>query len=90
MLGDAWFKLGDLALEREDLAAAKAAFFTASRLDPDAVSPRGKLALVYQLQGDWPAADRELKRVNEKDPDNVEICCGWACCTPSATARRSS
>lgn len=73
VLGDAWFKLGDLALEREDLAGAKAAFFTASRLDPDAVAPRGKLALVYQLQGDWPAADRELRRVNEKDPDNVEI-----------------
>jgi tetratricopeptide (TPR) repeat protein len=37
------------------------------------VPPRGKLALVYQLEGDFPAAERELRHVVEKDPENMEF-----------------
>jgi hypothetical protein len=28
---------------------------------------------VYQLEGDFPAAERELRRVVEKDPENMEF-----------------
>ncbi|MCP3101583.1 tetratricopeptide repeat protein [Myxococcus sp. K15C18031901] len=73
LLDVAWFRLGDLHLERRDLAAAREAFSVAVSLLPDAVPPRGKLALVYQLEGDYPAAERELRRVVEKDPENVEF-----------------
>jgi tetratricopeptide (TPR) repeat protein len=73
LLDAAWFQLGDLHLERRDLAAAREAFTVAMSLAPDALPPRGKLALVYQLQGDYPAAERELRHVVEKDPENMEF-----------------
>jgi tetratricopeptide (TPR) repeat protein len=73
LLDDAWFRLGDLHLERRDLPAAREAFLILSRLQPEAVPPRGKLALVYQLEGDFPAAERELRYVVEKDPENMEF-----------------
>jgi tetratricopeptide (TPR) repeat protein len=73
LLDGAWFRLGDLRLERRDLPAAREAFRVLTYLQPDGVPPRGKLALVYQLEGDFPAAERELRRVVEKDPENVEF-----------------
>ncbi len=73
LLDMAWFRLGDLQLERRDLPSAREAFRVLTALQPDAVPPRGKLALVYQLEGDYPAAERELLRVVEKDPENVEF-----------------
>jgi len=73
LLDAAWFHLGDLHLERRDLPAARDAFSVAVSLQPDAVPPRGKLALVYQLDGDYPAAERELRHVVEKDPENMEF-----------------
>jgi tetratricopeptide (TPR) repeat protein len=73
LLDAAWFHLGDLHLERRDLPAARDAFTVAVSLQPDAVPPRGKLALVYQLEGDYPAAERELRHVVEKDPENMEF-----------------
>lgn len=73
MLELAWFRLGDLSLEARDLVAAKSAFQVAVTLEPNAVPARGKLALVYQLDGDYPAAQRELKHVAEKDPENTEF-----------------
>lgn len=73
LLEDAWFRLGDLALERKDLADARRRFRVARYLSPDSVPARGKLALVYQLEHDWPAADRELKAVLDKDPQNLEF-----------------
>ncbi|MCP3144598.1 tetratricopeptide repeat protein [Pyxidicoccus xibeiensis] len=73
LLDVAWFRLGDLHLERRDLNAAREAFSVAVALTPDAVPPRGKLALVYQLEGDYAAAERELRHVVEKDPENMEF-----------------
>ena len=73
LLDVAWFRLGDLHLERRDLTAAREAFSVAASLLPDAIPPRGKLALVYQLEGDYAAAERELRHVVEKDPENVEF-----------------
>lgn len=71
-LADAWFKLGDVALERQELEKARLAFRTAARLRPDDWGARGKLALVFQLEGNWPAADRELKAEHELRPENLE------------------
>ncbi|MBE2250486.1 MAG: tetratricopeptide repeat protein [Myxococcus sp.] len=71
-IDDAWFKLGDVALERQELEKARTAFRTAVRLRPDNWFARGKLALVYQLESNWPAADRELKSELEQRPENLE------------------
>nr|WP_239470830.1 tetratricopeptide repeat protein [Archangium violaceum] len=73
LLDTAWFRLGDLHLERKDLKAAGEAFRVLTHLQPDAVPPRGKLALVLQLEGDWAGAERELMQVVEKDPENLEF-----------------
>ncbi|MFP2961210.1 tetratricopeptide repeat protein [Myxococcus sp. 1LA] len=73
LLETAWFHLGDLLLERRDLKAARESFAVATALAPDNVAMRGKLALVYQLEGDFAAAERELRRVVEKDPENMEF-----------------
>lgn len=73
LLDAAWFQLGDLHLERRDLNAARDAFTVAVSLAPDAIPPRGKLALVYQLDGNYPSAERELRHVVEKDPENMEF-----------------
>jgi tetratricopeptide (TPR) repeat protein len=71
-LADAWFKLGDFALERQQLERARVAFRTASRLTPEGWFPRAKLALVYQLEHNWPAADKELRTELEQRPENLE------------------
>ncbi|XXF81576.1 tetratricopeptide repeat protein [Myxococcaceae bacterium GXIMD 01537] len=73
LLDAAWFRLGDLQLERRDLPAARESFRVLAALLPDAIPPRGKLALVYQLEGDFTAAERELLRVVDKDPENVDF-----------------
>ncbi|ATB47670.1 tetratricopeptide repeat protein [Corallococcus macrosporus] len=73
LLETAWFHLGDLLLERRDLKAARESFTVATSLSPDNVAMRGKLALVYQLDGDFAAAERELRHVVEKDPENMEF-----------------
>ena len=73
LLDTAWFRLGDISLERRDLKAAGEAFRILTFLQPDAVPARGKLALVLQLEGDWAGAERELMHVVEKDPDNLEF-----------------
>lgn len=73
VLADAWVRLGDIALDRNDLLGARRAFEVVARLRPDDPAARGKLALVFQLDGDWPAADRELKAIIEKDPENLEF-----------------
>lgn len=72
-LADAWVRLGDLALDRNDLIGARKDFQVVARLRPDDDAAHGKLALVYQLDGDWPAADRELKAVADKEPENLEF-----------------
>lgn len=73
LLFEAWFALGDLAVERRDLPVAARCFQTTTLLDPASVPARGKLALVYQLEGDWPAAERELKVVLAQDENNPEF-----------------
>ncbi len=73
VLDEAWLKLGDAALNRQDYVTARKHFEVAVRLVPDSPPARGKLALVYQLDGNWPAADRELRVVLDKDPENLEF-----------------
>jgi tetratricopeptide (TPR) repeat protein len=73
LLDEAYVRLGDLALERHDYVIAHKLFFALAHLLPDEAPAHGKLALVYQLEGDWPAADRELHLVVDKDPDNTEF-----------------
>lgn len=73
LLDDAYFALGDHFLERRELDKAHQAFRVLTRLQPDAPAARGKYALVLQLQENFPAADRELRAILEKDPANVEF-----------------
>lgn len=73
LLDDAYAQLGDLALERRDLPAAEQAFRTWVAIAPDSLNARGKLALVYQQQGDWPGAENQLKAALEKEPENMEL-----------------
>ncbi len=73
VLDQAWLKLGDAALERQDLVAARRHFEVAARLLPESAPAHGKLALVHQLDGNWPAADKELHAVLDKDPENLEF-----------------
>ena len=73
VLTEAWFRLGDFALERQDLVSARRHFTIASRLSPESTPAHGKLALVHQLEGDWPAADRELHAVLDREPENLEF-----------------
>lgn len=73
VLDEAWFNLGEYALAQQDYVTARRQFEIATRLRPDSVSARGKLALVYQLEKNWPAADRELHAVLDHDPENVEF-----------------
>ncbi|HEY0882208.1 MAG TPA: tetratricopeptide repeat protein [Archangium sp.] len=73
VLDEAWLKLGDLALARQDYVAARRHFEIAARLVPESIPARGKLALVHQLEGNWPAADKELKAVMDRDPENLEF-----------------
>lgn len=71
-LAAAWFHLGDMALDRQELDQSRKAFLIATRLEPDNLNARGKLALIYQLDGNWSAADRELTGIVEREPDNLE------------------
>jgi len=73
LLDLAWFRLGDMHLERKDMKAAGEAFRVLTHLAPDEAPPRGKLALVLQLEGDWAGAERELMHVVDKDPENLEF-----------------
>jgi tetratricopeptide (TPR) repeat protein len=73
LLDEAWFRLGDMHLERKELAAARECFRVAAYLLPEAVPPRGKLAWVLQLEGSWAEAERELLRVVEREPENLEF-----------------
>jgi tetratricopeptide (TPR) repeat protein len=73
LLDGAYFRLGDLALERADLPRARHLFERLTLLQPDAVPPRGKLALVYQQEGNWAAADRELKEILRRQPESTEF-----------------
>jgi tetratricopeptide (TPR) repeat protein len=72
-LEDGWARLGDLALERQDYALARRDYAITSALAPDSLPARGKLAMVYQLEGDWPRADHELRIANQQAPDNLEF-----------------
>ena len=71
VLDEAWARLGDLALDRLDYLSARQRFQVAKSLDPENLPVRGKLALVYQKEQNWPAGDQELRALLEKDPENV-------------------
>lgn len=72
LLTEAWGRLGDLALQRADHTNAARFFRTASLLEPLSTPTRGKLALAYQLLEDWPGAERELKAIVDREPENLE------------------
>lgn len=72
LLDRAWFHLGDAALEANDLQAARERFGACARIVPEDPSAHGKLALVLQLLEDWPAAERELQGIVDRDPENLE------------------
>ena len=71
LLDGAWFQLGDLQLQRRELPAARRAFQVLSHLQPGSPAARGKLALVLQLEGDWQGAEKELRAVLDRDPENL-------------------
>lgn len=73
LLDSAYLHLGDLAIERRDLSTARQMYEALAALEPDAVPPRGKLALALELTGDYAGASRVLHAVVEKDPENVEF-----------------
>ncbi len=73
LLDDAWLSVGDRALERRELDRARRAFAAVTHLRPDWTPGRGKLALAMQLQGDWAAADGQLRAVLDREPENVEF-----------------
>ena len=73
VLEQASLKLGDVALERQDYISARKDFEVVTRLVPESAPAHGKLALVHQLDGNWPAADKELHAVLDKEPENVEF-----------------
>lgn len=73
VLDEAWLRLGDVALQRQDYVTARTYFEVAVRLLPESAPAHGKLALVHQLDGNWPAADRELRVVLDRDPENLEF-----------------
>lgn len=73
VLEQAWLKLGDLSLDRQDYVTARQQFSVATHLVPESAPARGKLALVYQLDGNWPAAARELQSVLDREPENLEF-----------------
>lgn len=73
VLDEAWLKLGDAALERQDFVTARKDFEVAVRLVPESAPAHGKLALVHQLEGNFPAADKELRVVLDREPENLEF-----------------
>ncbi|HEX4621651.1 MAG TPA: tetratricopeptide repeat protein [Myxococcaceae bacterium] len=73
LLDAAYARLGDLALDRRDLPRAREYYRILCVLQPDSPPARGKLALALQLDGDFAGAEKELKRVLDKDEDNVEF-----------------
>lgn len=73
VLDEAWLKLGDVALDRQDYVTARKHFEVAVRLIPESAPAHGKLALVHQLDGNWPAADKELRVVLDREPENLEF-----------------
>lgn len=73
VLDEAWLKLGDLAMERQDLVTARQDFAVAAHLSPDNGEARARLAAIYQQDGNWPAAARELQAMLDRDPENLEF-----------------
>lgn len=71
-LDDAWMRLGEGALDRQDYEKARQAFRTASRLKPDSWPARGKFAAVLQLETNYVGAERELKSELDLHPENLE------------------
>jgi tetratricopeptide (TPR) repeat protein len=73
LLEDAYLRLGDWAIEERDLPTAQARFQIAVALSPDSLAPRAKLALAMQLQGNLAGAEKELRELLKRDPDNQEL-----------------
>ncbi len=73
LLDEAWRAKGNLELEAHELDQARKSFGTLASLEPDEADAHTKLAAVQQLEGDFPAADKELKHVHDKEPDNMAV-----------------
>lgn len=72
-IDEAWGRLGDLALESGDPAAAEKAFTVMAHLAPAEIPPKTKLAYALQLQKDFAAAEKQLNDALLLAPDNVDI-----------------
>jgi len=73
LLDDAWMRLGDLALSRGDTATALRCFRILTHLLHDSPGSHSRLALVMQLEGDFPAADAALQRALVLTPDSPDL-----------------
>lgn len=73
LLDEAWRAKGDLELGAREYDKARGTFQTLASLEPDGADANTKLAAVQQLEGDFPAADKQLKRIHDKDPENMGV-----------------
>ncbi len=72
-LDEAWSRVGELALEQQDLVKAKSAFEVARNLNPTSVEAKERLAAVYQLELNWPLAESELLAAQAIQAENPEV-----------------
>ncbi|MBK8121705.1 MAG: tetratricopeptide repeat protein [Sulfuritalea sp.] len=67
---EAWFGVGRIANEKEDLKPARGALDTAIRLAPDAPGYHGELATLEVLSGDYAAARSAFDEALRRQPDD--------------------
>jgi tetratricopeptide (TPR) repeat protein len=70
--GEAWFMVGLVHLERQDLEAAVEAFEKARNLGSNGFELHTRLAETFADMGNHKAASEELKRAVELNPDSAE------------------
>lgn len=73
LIDDAWARLGDLALGRGDTATARRCYRVLSALQPDSPLSHSRYALVLQLEGDFAAAESELRRAHGLAPADPDL-----------------
>jgi len=73
VLDEAYFHQAEIALERADLELARRSFKTLTFLAPDDLGVRRKLAETLKLQGDFDAAEHELRVALGQEPNHVEL-----------------
>jgi tetratricopeptide (TPR) repeat protein len=73
LIDDAWGRLGDLALGRGETATARRCYRVLTALQPNAPLAHSRYALVLQLDGDFAAAEAELRRAHELAPADADL-----------------